>query len=531
MAEQMSKANQATSWAVNIANDPAHGYSQLNRWGPDYDCSSFVIQAYEQAGVPVKRAGANRTSDMKAAFLACGFKDVTSQVNLVNGYGTKLGDVLLNEQNHAAMALDNGQVVHARSSEGNNIPGDQSGNEIRVQGYYNYPWDCVLRYMGGDESTATAPAQEPVTPASAKRRVLRKGMVGEDVRELQENLVKLGYDTGGIDGDFGKKTFLAVVAFQEDHGLEVDGVAGPATMSVFESIKEAEDAEDINVHSTAAERKEAVTAMRGADISNYQRGLTIQQLKDAGMDFAIIKVTEGSRLVDGSAFDFYSQAYGVGFPLGGYCFSHAINAQQAMAEGAYLLDAIKRFPMPCGLFLDIEEQEQLALPKEQLLNVIRGWCAAIGGAGYIPGVYGSEGNLWSKISPADLPDGCLVWVAKWSNAQPSMRCDVWQNSDNGRVDGYAGPVDTDVGLSERFRALVDIADYHRSENAPDGAGDTDQGKDELAPDACPIAKPDPVVMALQLLMAYKHKWGKPDGQKSPEFFSAVRAFIADLEKL
>ena len=41
----------AISWAVAIANDNSHGYSQQSRWGPDYDCSSLVIAAFKYAGV------------------------------------------------------------------------------------------------------------------------------------------------------------------------------------------------------------------------------------------------------------------------------------------------------------------------------------------------------------------------------------------------------------------------------------------------------------------------------------------------
>ena len=180
---------------------------------------------------------------------------------------------------------------------------------------------------------------------------------------------------------------------------------------------------------------------------------------ESGNEFAIIKLTEGTWLVDAAAFGFYREAYEMGFPVGCYCYSHAINAQQAMAEAAYLLDTINGFPMPCGIFLDIEEPEMLELGHDELLNVIRGWCAGIGGKGYIPGIYSSEGTLWSKISPDELPDGCLVWVAKWSETHPNTPCDLWQNSDNGRVDGYDGPVDTDEAMSDRFMTLVE----HRGE--------------------------------------------------------------------
>ena len=65
---------------------------------------------------------------------------------------------------------------------------------------------------------------------------LRKGSTGNAVRELQTMLLKLGYDLGpcGIDGDFGKATEAAVKAFQSDHRLEADGVAGSATYGELE---------------------------------------------------------------------------------------------------------------------------------------------------------------------------------------------------------------------------------------------------------------------------------------------------------
>ena len=221
--------------------------------------------------------------------------------------------------------------------------------------------------------------------------------------------------------------------------------------------------------------------MKGVDISHYQNGLSIRQVRDSGREFAVIKLTEGTWLTDSSAFDFYREAYELGFPVGGYCYSHAVNAQQAMAEAAYLLDAINGFPMPCGVFLDIEEPKILALDHDALLNVIRGWCAGIGGKGYVPGVYGSEGTIWAKIRPEELPDGCLVWVAKWSETQPNTPCDLWQNSDNGTVVGYDGPVDTDVARSERFMALV-LLGMTKKEEPPDTP-------DADPPDSCPIDAP------------------------------------------
>ena len=159
----MTKTEKAVTWAIEIANDPAHGYDQDNRWGPDYDCSSLVISAWQQAGVPVKTKGATYTGNMKSVFLSCGFKDVTSKVNLSTGSGMKRGDVLLNIASHTVMHIGNGQVVSASKNENNGYhggkPGDQSGKEIKLQNYYNFPWDCVLRYTEDSSTTDPEPQQ------------------------------------------------------------------------------------------------------------------------------------------------------------------------------------------------------------------------------------------------------------------------------------------------------------------------------------------------------------------------------------
>ena len=74
-------------------------------------------------------------------------------------------------------------------------------------------------------------------------RILRNGMDGEDVKELQGMLISLDYDCGawGADGEFGDATELAVERFQTAHGCAVDGEVGPETL---EALKKAlEDAE------------------------------------------------------------------------------------------------------------------------------------------------------------------------------------------------------------------------------------------------------------------------------------------------
>lgn len=231
----MSKTEGAVAWAVAIANNPAHGYDQANRWGPDYDCSSLVISAWESVGVTVREAGASYTGNMKGAFLACGFRDVTAQVDLTNGIGLQLGDVLLNYASHTAMMCGPGRMVAATINEQGKttggVPGDQTGREIRLQNYYNYPWNCVLRY---EEHGTPAAGEVPVTEPDKLIRglpTLKRGSSGWAVASAQGALIAHGYSCGpdGADGDFGYNTRIAVTRFQTENWLDADGAIGDQT--------------------------------------------------------------------------------------------------------------------------------------------------------------------------------------------------------------------------------------------------------------------------------------------------------------
>lgn len=61
------------------------------------------------------------------------------------------------------------------------------------------------------------------------RSTLRLGSRGTDVTYLQERLTAQGYNVGEIDGDFGRKTEKAVMDYQADYGLKVDGIVGTKT--------------------------------------------------------------------------------------------------------------------------------------------------------------------------------------------------------------------------------------------------------------------------------------------------------------
>jgi len=89
-----------------------------------------------------------------------------------------------------------------------------------------------------DRTTFTRRALEFVErgfSGDVPEQFLRNGQRGDDVRQLQSNLKKLGYDMiGKIDGIFGDATEDGVRQFQSDTGLISDGVVGPKTKITIE---------------------------------------------------------------------------------------------------------------------------------------------------------------------------------------------------------------------------------------------------------------------------------------------------------
>ncbi|WP_374225619.1 D-Ala-D-Ala carboxypeptidase family metallohydrolase [Micromonospora sp. C31] len=71
-------------------------------------------------------------------------------------------------------------------------------------------------------------------------RVLRQGMTGDDVRQLQIRLSGYpGYNAVlGLDGSYGPATRSAVIRFQQAYGLAADGIAGPATQAKLYELQD-----------------------------------------------------------------------------------------------------------------------------------------------------------------------------------------------------------------------------------------------------------------------------------------------------
>lgn len=228
-------------------NDPAQtaqkGYS---------DCSSAVRCAIKTAtgtdiGSNTSAQINNRTKKGKVVHETTGCYPDESKL--------KLGDCLYFKGNtshpldvgHVEMYIGDGKLCGHGSGTGPQIKSIETYCRSRATSKRRY--FMAVRWI----------ADEAGDEGYTRRNNLKKGMYGEDVRELQEALLTLGYSLGkyGADGDFGAATLAALNAFQKNEGLLETGIANDETWRRIDALLEGESDTDTD---SAPETEEPVIA-------------------------------------------------------------------------------------------------------------------------------------------------------------------------------------------------------------------------------------------------------------------------------
>lgn len=95
---------------------------------------------------------------------------------------------------------------------------------------------------------------------------LQTGSTGDEVRDLQEILLALGYDIGAADGAFGPSTERAVVAIQSSAGITADGIVGPSTWQAIDEADRSEPTLEAGASGPSVRRAQSVLARHGYDV-------------------------------------------------------------------------------------------------------------------------------------------------------------------------------------------------------------------------------------------------------------------------
>lgn len=159
------KVEAMLAWAMEIAEDDTHGYSQDNRHGPDYDCTSFVCTALMEGGFALDHFLS--TWGLLRELPALGFA-----VYRKGETEPQRGDILIETGVHAEFSMGDGCCIGAHQDYGHSRTGDKSGHEIEYRtpdsdkkcwfckkAQYNY----IIRYEGLEIEAARQQALEEQT--------------------------------------------------------------------------------------------------------------------------------------------------------------------------------------------------------------------------------------------------------------------------------------------------------------------------------------------------------------------------------
>ncbi|MFR3684348.1 MAG: peptidoglycan amidohydrolase family protein [Enterococcus sp.] len=218
-------------WCVTVSL----GYDQSNRLdfreGGETDCSALVLHALREAGFDTGQA--TYTGNMRSNLTKRGWKVVP------NNGAPQAGDILLNDVNHVAAYIGGGKLAQASIDERGKISGgkggDQTGRETNISNYYNYPWNCYLRWTGASISTGNSDKLNvdgswgPATTARLQKVLgcsVQDGIISGQIKNrANKNIPSAEFGTGGSN---------VIRVLQRKLGVESDGNFGPATCKALQ---------------------------------------------------------------------------------------------------------------------------------------------------------------------------------------------------------------------------------------------------------------------------------------------------------
>ena len=190
------------------------------------------------------------------------------------------------------------------------------------------------------------------------------------------------------------------------------------------------------------------TTYQGIDVSRHQGYIDWQQVKNAGIAFAIIRCGYGGNITsqDDSQWEYNaSSCESLGIPYGVYLYSYAENTSEIDGEVQHTLRLLQGHKPTLPVYIDIEENIQFALGGSVLSTLATRFCSQIKNAGYKSGLYTSRSHWNTYFGTFAAQPAYFHWVAEYNSAcNYSGRYEAWQYTSTGRVNGITGNVDRDI---------------------------------------------------------------------------------------
>lgn len=198
---------------------------------------------------------------------------------------------------------------------------------------------------------------------------------------------------------------------------------------------------------------------QGVDISYHNDTVNFKKMKDAGVDFAILRVgyrgygSSGSLNADKNFTTYIKDALAAGLPVGVYFYSQAITTSEARDEANYVLNKIKSYKIDLPVIFDYEFAEVSTgrldsawksgkLNKTKMTDIAMTFCEAVENAGYDAMVYANKSFFTEQLDHEKIEQQYGIWLAHYTtNTNYSGDYDIWQFSSTGKISGVSGDVD------------------------------------------------------------------------------------------
>ncbi len=192
----------------------------------------------------------------------------------------------------------------------------------------------------------------------------------------------------------------------------------------------------------------------GIDVSRYQKDIDFAKVKEAGIEFVMIRVgARGYQSGQISMDEYFTQnidrATEAGLDVGVYFYSQAISVEEAAEEANLLIQACneKKITYPVAYdmeFVDNDTSRIETLSRDERTLITATFLNKIAEAGYKPMLYGDKEWLVKRIDSAKFP-GVNVWLADDSQMPDyPYQFSMWQYTTSGVVEGIQGNVDMDI---------------------------------------------------------------------------------------
>ena len=185
------------------------------------------------------------------------------------------------------------------------------------------------------------------------------------------------------------------------------------------------------------------------DISEFQQGINFNKMKNDGIKAVIIRAGYGreSSQKDSMFESHYKNAKSENMMIGVYWYSYADSVSDAEKEAKACLECINNKSLDMPIYYDLEDNSQTKLGKAKLTEIAERFCETIKKSNYRAGVYANLNWFNNYLDYDKLKGKYSIWLAQY-NFSNELKCDIWQNSSSGHVNGYNGRLDTNVIYNE-----------------------------------------------------------------------------------